>query len=110
MDPESFSTLEFHEVSNRVLFKKINGSFDWYEPETYTLDEFKSDLEELGEVTRFETYTSSKSLLQVTRGSVIFDNIERFFHIEYSPDALYKSMVDGVISCIKYTKEVSNGI
>lgn len=110
-DPESFEDIIATEISNRVILKnKIGGlaeDFTNHEPDTVSLEDFRSDLEDLGEITRFETYMDANSFFETTRGSIKRQGIEHFFHVMYPVGQLYKGYVTGTISSIMYTKEIN---
>lgn len=111
-DPNSFDDIVATEISNRVILKnKIGGlaeDFINHEPETLTLEEFLSKLDEVGRVTRYENYIEPDSLFEVTRGSVIKGDTEHFFHVMYPVGQLYKGYVTGAISGIMYTRKVED--
>lgn len=111
-DPNSFGDFVVTEVGQRVLFRGKMGdtieTLQTHEPEVFTLDEFKDEIEKLGVLTRFETYIDSDSFFEVTRGSVVVKGIEHFFHTMYPIGKLYKGYVTGVISTIQYTRVLEN--
>lgn len=113
-DPNSFNMVQTIETGNRTIFKKVDvdelSEFNLHEPSTLTLDQFRQKLDEIGQVTRFETYIDADSLFEITRGSVIRNGIEHFFHVMYPSGSLYTSYVTGAISVIEYTKGVVDGI
>lgn len=111
--PHDFSDWVFEEKSHRSLKKKVDDGnyetgFEDHIPETVTLEEFRSELDKIGRVTRFETYVDFDSVFTVTRGSIIKEGIEHFFHIMYPYNKLYKGYMTGALSTILYTKTVED--
>lgn len=116
-DPKSFSDLNFSEKSSRVVTVEYEGSG---EPpkllviETSTKEYLQSKLQELGTITRFESYFCTDTAMPVTRGSILKDDGREYFFFLYGVQgdifrkSYWKTSVDHVISQLTYSGRSKN--